>query len=172
MAANPVSLQRRGQRAPAVREDGIKLSSDESQNFTRNRQNRTQAIGYIIRRQLVEQAKDVLWVEAQFTIRDGAEVECVEIPNPNIATKEDGVCSVQIDHLKNESADVVCVGAAEPTWSTGGVDGDVLRVREHDVAVYIGVTGAVECADVNEGGRASGTMGGQKFVDEGCSAVE
>lgn len=82
------------------------------------------------------------------------------------------MCSVQIDDLKNESADIVWVGATEPSWSTGGVDGDVLRVVEHDIAVCVGIRGAVEGAEVEEGWRPIRTMGREKFVEERCSAIE
>lgn len=59
---------------------------------------------------------------------------------------------VQVDDLDNKSGEVVGVGAAEPTWAPSGVDGDVLRVVEDDVAVRIGVGGAVERPDVKEDG--------------------
>lgn len=79
---------------------------------------------------------------------------------------------VQIDDLHDESADVVGVCAAEPARSPGRVDGDVLRVVEHDVAVCVGVGGAVEGAEVDEGGRAVRTVGWEELVEEGCGAVE
>lgn len=111
-------------------------------------------------------------VETRLAVHDGAEVEGVEVSIPVVAAKEHGMRSVQIDKLKEESADVVGVGAAEPSRSAGRVDGDVFCVVEHDVAVRVGVGGAVECADVDEGGRPGRTVGWEELVDEGCSAVE
>ena len=111
-------------------------------------------------------------VDAELAIGNCAEVEQVEVPYSDVAAKKDGVCRVQIDDLEDQTADVEGVGAAEPTRSTGGVDGDVLRVFEHDVAVFVGVARAVEGANVEEAGRAGRTMGWKELVDEGCSAVE
>ena len=79
---------------------------------------------------------------------------------------------VQIDDLQDESADVVGVCAAKQARSPGRVDGDVLRVVEHDVTVCVGVGGAVEGAEVDEGGRAVWTVGWEELVEEGCGAVE
>lgn len=121
---------------------------------------------------MVEQAKHVLRVEAELAIGNRAVAERVEIANSNIAAEQDRVRSVQIDDLNDKSADIVRIGATEPAWSTSWVDGDVLRVVEHNVAARGGVGGAVECADVEEGGRPGGTMGREELVEEGCSPVE
>lgn len=82
------------------------------------------------------------------------------------------MCSVQVDDLDNKSSKVVRVGAAEPSWAPGGVDGDVLRVVKDDVAVCVGVGGAVEGADVDEGSCSVGTVGREELVEKGRGAVE
>ena len=79
---------------------------------------------------------------------------------------------VQVQHLHDEGADVVGVCAAEPAWSAGRVDGDVLRVVEGDVPVRVGVGGAVEGADVEEDGRRGGAVRWEELVEEGGGAVE
>ncbi len=48
----------------------------------------------------------------------------------------------------------------------------MLRVIEFDVAIRVGVGGAVEGADVDEGGCPVRSMGGEELVEEACSAVE
>ncbi len=112
-------------------------------------------------------------IETQLPVGDGAaEAERVEVPHADVAAEEDRVRRVQIDDLKDQSAEVVGVGACEPARSAGGVDGDVLRVVEFDVAVRVGVGGAVEGADVDEGGCPVGSMGGEELVEETCGAVE
>ena len=79
---------------------------------------------------------------------------------------------VQVDDLFNKGADVVGVRAAEPTGSTGGVDGDVLCVVEYDHAVFVGVCGAVERTEAEEVRRPIRTVGREELVEEGRSAVE
>ena len=74
--------------------------------------------------------------------------------------------------MDDESADVVGVGAAEPSWSARRVDGDVLRVVELDVPIYVWVGGAIERANVEEDGRCGGTVGWEKLVEEGGGAIE
>lgn len=171
-AAMTKPLQKRDQRTPAVREDGVELANNKTQDLVRKRQNPTQAVRYIIRRQLVEQAKYVLRFCTQHAIGDGAEVECVKVSDPDVAAEENGVRGVQVDDLVDKGADVVGVCAAEPTGSTGGVDGDVLCVVEYDHAVFVGVCGAVERTEAEEVRRPIRTVGREELVEEGCSAVE
>ena len=82
------------------------------------------------------------------------------------------MCSVQIEDLDNESADVVGIGAAEPSWSTGWINGHVFCVVEYDVAICVRIGSAVERANIDERRRAGRPMGRKEFVEEGCSAVE
>ena len=111
-------------------------------------------------------------VETQLAVGDGAApAERVEISNPDIAAKEDGVRSVQVNDLKNKGGEIVGVGAGEPTWSAGGIDGDVFSVVEHDVAVCVGIGDAVESANVDKASRPVRSMGREEFVEEACSAV-
>ena len=134
-------LQDRCQRAPTVCKDRVKVGRGKTQDRTRYVQDTTQAIRYIVRGQLIEQAKHVLRVETRAAVHDGAEVEGVEVADPVVAAKEYGMRGVQIDDLLDQCADIVRVGAAEPS---GPPDGDVLRVVEHDFAVHVRVRGAVE----------------------------
>ena len=48
----------------------------------------------------------------------------------------------------------------------------MLCIIELDVAVRVGVGGAVEGADVDEGGCSVRSVGGEELVEETCSAVE
>ena len=118
---------------------------------------------------MVEEAKDVLRIETQLAVRDGAGVERVKVAHTDVAAEEDRVCGVQVDDLHDESADVVGVRAAEPSWSA---DGDVLRVLENDFAVCVGVADAVEGADVDEAWYPVGSVRREELVEERCGAVE
>ena len=80
--------------------------------------------------------------------------------------------SVQSYDLGHELGEGVGICAAEPAYSAGhGVHGDMFCVVELDDAVYIWVSGTVEAAEVEEDGRAVGSVGGEEFVEEGCGAV-
>lgn len=113
-------------------------------------------------------------VETELAIRDAAaKVERVEIPNSDVASKENRMRSVQIHDLDDEIGDGVGFCAAEPAFATGHrVHGNMLCVVEPDVAVDIRVRGAVEGAEVEEDWRAVGSMGGEELVEEGCGAIE
>lgn len=169
----PSPLQRRGQRTPTIRENGIELRSSKTQKRTRDRLDRTQTVRHIIRRELVEQAEYILRVETEFAVRDAAaKVERVEVSDADVAAEEDGVRSVQGNDLGHEIGDGVGICAAEPAYSAGhGVHGDMFCVVELYDAVYIRVSGTVEGAEVEEDGRAVGSVGGEEFVEEGCGAV-
>lgn len=166
------TLLSRDQRAPAVFEDRIELASSKAQNLARKRQQPAQAIRHVFRRQLVEQAKDILWVAAQLAVGNGPETQRVKVSDSGVAAEEDGVCGIQVEHLDDESADVVRVGAAKPSWSAGRVDGDVLCVVELDVPIYVRVGGAIERANVEVDGLCGGAVGRKKLVEERSGAVE
>lgn len=73
--------------------------------------------------------------------------------------------------MDNKSADAVGIGAAEPSWSTGWIDGHVFCVVEYDGALCLRIGSAVESANVDERRRAGWSVGRKEFVEEGCSAV-
>ena len=113
-----------------------------------------------------------MWVAAQLAVGNGPETQRVKVSDSGVAAEEDGVCGVQVQHLDDESADVVGVGAAEPCRLAGRADGDVLCVVELDVPVHVRVGGAIERANVEVDGRCGGTVGWKELVEEGGGAVE
>ena len=113
-----------------------------------------------------------MWVAAQLAVGNGPETQRVKISGSRVAAEEDGVRGVQVEHLDDESADVVGVGAAEPSRSAGGVDGDVLCVVELYVPICVWVGGAIKCADVEENGGRGGTVRWKKLIEEGGGAIE
>ena len=81
--------------------------------------------------------------------------------------------SVQVHNLGDGISDGVGLGAAEPARSNAiRADGNVLRIVEHDVAVYVWVGGAVERTDVKETRRPVRSMGWEQLVEEGCGTIE
>ena len=122
---------------------------------------------------MIEQTEDVLRVAAQLAVCDGPETQRVKVPRARVAAEEHGVRGVQVQHLDDECADVVGVCAAEPSRvSRYRTNGDVLCVVELYVPVCVGVGGAVEGANVEEGGQSGGPMGWKELVEEGGGAVE
>ena len=113
-AATKLNLQRVDQRAPTIFENGIEIGRRKVQQLARKRQHRAQAIRHVVRRQLVEQAEDILRIAAQLAISDGPEIQRVEISDAGVAAEEDGVCGVQVEHLDDESGDGVGFGTAHP----------------------------------------------------------
>ena len=113
-AVAKLNLQRVNQRAPAALENGIELGSSKVQKLARKRQQGAQAIRHIVRGQLVEQAKDVLWVGAQLAVGNGPKTQRVKVSFSGVAAEEDRVCGVQVEHLDDEKGDGVGVGTAEP----------------------------------------------------------
>ena len=113
-AAAKLNLQRVKQRAPTVLENWIEILNSKVQNLARKRQHPAQAIRHVIRRQLVEQAEDILRIAAQLAVGNGPETQRVEISGSRVAAEEDGVRGVQVEHLDDESGDVVGVGTALP----------------------------------------------------------
>ena len=79
---------------------------------------------------------------------------------------------IQVEHLDDESADVVWVGAAEPCRFAGRFDGDVLCVVEFDIPIFVRVGGTIERANVDEEGRCGGTVGREELVEEGSGSIE
>lgn len=74
---------------------------------------------------------------------------------------------VQIHDLDDGLRDVVGLGAAVPARSR-----DMLRIVEHNVAVYVWVGGAVEGTDVMETWRPVRSMRREKLIKEGCGTIE
>ena len=113
-AATKLNLQRVNQRAPTTFEDGIEIVSSKGQQLARKLQHGAQAIRHVVRRQLVEQAKDILWVAAQLAVGNGPETQRVEVSFSGVAAEENGVCGVQVEHLLDELGDGVGIGTAKP----------------------------------------------------------
>ena len=113
-------------------------------------------------------------VGTQFAIGNGtAKVECVKIPISHVASEEDRVGAVQRQDLTDNIGDGIGIRAAEPLNTRGiGVDRDVLGVVECDDAIDVRIRCAIEGAHVEEGWRSVGSVRGEKFVQERCSAVE
>ena len=81
--------------------------------------------------------------------------------------------TVQRDDLHDQLGKSVWVRAAEPArLARHGVDGDVLRIVERDVAVGVGERGAVEGELVEQSWRAVDAMGGEELVEERGGAIE
>ena len=161
-------LQRLCKRTTAARENGIELGGSKAQNRTWEFQHRAQTIRHIIRRQLIEQAEDILTVGTQLPVgNSAAKAKLVKVPNSDVASEEDRMRTVQRYYLSDNIRDGVGVRATEPLYTRGiGVDGDVLCVVELDDAIDVRVGCAVKGAYVDEGWRSVRSVRWEEFVQE------
>ena len=107
-------------------------------------------------------------IGTQLAVGNGAaKAELIKVPNSDVASEENRMCTVPRYDLSDNIGDGVGVRATEPLYTRGiGVDGDVFCVVEFDDAIDVRVGCAVKGAYVDEGWRSVRSMRWEEFVQE------